>query len=162
MLESVLQSVNSGPESVDSITDFLTVGRLPALNMFNVFTSIQTADSLRPTIVCHRPTVNWSSGYGPLLSTLMHLCYLLCCRCHSYVGRVTLTPQQINLQGSCLYEVRDIHTSILLFNISYKSSNISVVMVPCIQLQKCKLELVNSINKARENSIGHYINVTRI
>ena len=51
VLESVLESAESSPESVDSTTDFVIVGRLPVLNMFNISTPIQTA--------------NRSSGYVP-------------------------------------------------------------------------------------------------
>ena len=43
---SLLESANSSPESADSTTDFMTVGRLPVLNMFN----IQSADFGRLTI----------------------------------------------------------------------------------------------------------------
>ena len=38
------------PESASSTTDFVIVGRLPVLNMFNISTPIQSANSSRPTI----------------------------------------------------------------------------------------------------------------
>jgi len=29
-----------------------------------------------------------------------------CCSCHSYVGRIGMIPQQLNLQDACIYHVR--------------------------------------------------------
>ena len=58
-LESALESADSSPESADSTNDFMRVGRLPVLNMFNIYTPIQSDN------YCHRPTANRSSGYGP-------------------------------------------------------------------------------------------------
>ena len=43
------ESVDSIPESADSTIDFVIVGRLPVLNMFNISTPIKSADSSRPT-----------------------------------------------------------------------------------------------------------------
>ena len=42
MLELALESTNSSPESADSITDFMRVGRLPISNMFNSNRPIQS------------------------------------------------------------------------------------------------------------------------
>ena len=44
--ESVVESADSIPESADSTTDFVIVGRLPVLNMFNISTPIKS-----PTLV---------------------------------------------------------------------------------------------------------------
>ena len=49
-LESALESTNYNTESVVSTTDFVRVGRLPVLNMFNIYTPIQSANSSLPTI----------------------------------------------------------------------------------------------------------------
>ena len=35
--KSALELANSSPESADSTTDFVIVGRLPVLNMFNIY-----------------------------------------------------------------------------------------------------------------------------
>ena len=42
--ELVVESGDSNPESADSNTGFVIVGRLPVLNMFNISTPIQLAD----------------------------------------------------------------------------------------------------------------------
>ena len=48
--ELVVESADSIPESADSTTDSVIVSRLPVLNIFNISTPIQSADSRRPTI----------------------------------------------------------------------------------------------------------------
>ena len=48
--ESTVKSANSIPQSTDSTTHFVIVGRLPVLNMFNISTPIQSADSSQLTI----------------------------------------------------------------------------------------------------------------
>ena len=40
--ESAVEPADSIPESANSITDFVVVGRLPVLNMFNIYTLIQS------------------------------------------------------------------------------------------------------------------------
>ena len=50
-LESPLESAHYTPELVDSTTNFMRVGQLPVLNMFNISTPIQLADSRQQTIV---------------------------------------------------------------------------------------------------------------
>ena len=44
--ESVIELADSNPESA---TDFMIDGRLPVLNLFNISTPIQSADSSRPS-----------------------------------------------------------------------------------------------------------------
>ena len=48
--ESVVELADSNPESVDFTTDFVIDGRLPVLNLFNISTPIQSADSSRPSL----------------------------------------------------------------------------------------------------------------
>ena len=61
----MIESADPTPESADSITDFVIVGRLPVLNMFNIPTPIQSAD------YCRQWPANWSSGCGPLVEDIM-------------------------------------------------------------------------------------------
>ena len=48
--ESSVELADSITESATSTTNFVIVGRLPVLNMFNISTPIQLANSSRPTI----------------------------------------------------------------------------------------------------------------
>ena len=48
--ELVVESAVSNPESADSTTYFVIVGRLPVSNLFNISTLIQLADPSQPTI----------------------------------------------------------------------------------------------------------------
>ena len=52
--ESAVQTADSISELGDSITNFVIVGRLPVLNMSNISTLIQLADSSRKTIAVGR------------------------------------------------------------------------------------------------------------
>ena len=66
---TTLESTHSSPESTDSTTDFMIVGRLPILNMFDIYMPIQMADENRLSIAV--PTAIRSSGYGPLAINFM-------------------------------------------------------------------------------------------
>ena len=48
--ESLVELTDSNPESADSITNFVIVDRLPVLNMIDISTPIQSADSSCQTI----------------------------------------------------------------------------------------------------------------
>ena len=54
VVESTVESADSIPESADSTTNFVIVGRLPVLNMFNISTPIKSADCSQPTIAVGR------------------------------------------------------------------------------------------------------------
>ena len=60
----MIELVDSNPESAYSTTDFVKVGGLPVLNMLNISTSNQLADSSWPTLAIR----GLQSGYGPLIS----------------------------------------------------------------------------------------------
>ena len=49
-LESVIELVDSSPDSANSTTNIMIVSRLPILNMFDIFTPIQSAVENRPNI----------------------------------------------------------------------------------------------------------------
>ena len=85
-LESALESANSSPESADSTTDFMTAGRLPILNMFNISTrsSLWSADY-------------WSSGYGPL-AIAVAVVILLASFCQYFLYHIYLDQYDIILK----------------------------------------------------------------
>ena len=71
-LQSALETADFNPESADSTTDFMTVCRLPVLNMFNISTLIQSANSSRLTISVGRlqngQTTDFSIYSRPILA----------------------------------------------------------------------------------------------
>ena len=52
--ESVVESVDSIPESADSTTDSVIVCRPPVSNMFDILNPLESADPNRPTIAVSR------------------------------------------------------------------------------------------------------------
>ena len=62
----MVELADSSPESADSTTDFVIVGQLPVLNIFDTSTPIQSADSSQPTI----------AGMGHNLNLYVYQCNL--------------------------------------------------------------------------------------
>ena len=65
--DSMPESADSMPEFADSTTDFTKVGRLSLSNMFDMLLVLPVGRR-ESTDYCRRPTANWSSGYGPLVT----------------------------------------------------------------------------------------------